>query len=449
MGRGESEGSVYQIGSGPDAGKWRGAVVVAWKPDGTPVRRTVKRATEKEAKRALRDLLNDRDRGRLPTNPAMWKLSDWLAHWLEKWRQDKDRAESTYHRYLSTIRGSINPAIGDVRLDQFAEKHYRKALDDELAGSTNRHVYIVLNQAMKLAVKDGVRGHNPLEHVKPPAVARRELDVPEKEDVVALLDAAAARDDHARWVIALDLGLRQGEALGIDVDRDVDLDRRTLVVTHQLRRVPGLHACGEPTELDVPNGQRRRWAWPCGHTWAKKCPAPGAVPGRITLTRVKSRAGRRTVPITDELVPLLQAQIARRERDRRMLGSAYRGWRTEVAGREREVHLLFAQRNGRPVEPHDDWEAWRELLKAAGLTQHRLHAARHAAVVNMIDSGVPIKWVSEIIGHSSTAFTQDVYGHYSDDAADAARERISAGRARTRDAVTAKRRGRIGAVDGG
>jgi integrase len=66
-----------------------------------------------------------------------------------------------------------------------------------------------------------------------------------------LLTAARSERNAARWSVALSLGMRQGESLGL-LWSDVDLDAGTLHVAEQLRRQVWRHGCGEPTPATDP-----------------------------------------------------------------------------------------------------------------------------------------------------------------------------------------------------
>jgi integrase len=57
----------------------------------------------------------------------------------------------------------------------------------------------------------------------------------------------------------------------------------------------------------------------------------------------------------------------------------------------------------------------RPILKRAGLPQIRLYDLRHTAATLALSSGVPIKVISEQLGHASSALTMDVYSHVSPD----------------------------------
>jgi len=132
----------------------------------------------------------------------------------------------------------------------------------------------------------------------------------------------------ARWAIALTLGLRQGEALGLKWS-DVGLDAGALVVRRARLRPRWRHGC---------DGK-------CSHQHAGQCPQ--RIADRMETAETKSRAGRRTVGLPDQLVMLLRehraAQAAERE-------AAAQLWN--------EGDWLFATPTGAPINPRTDYAEW-------------------------------------------------------------------------------------------
>jgi integrase len=78
------------------------------------------------------------------------------------------------------------------------------------------------------------------------------------------------------------------------------------------------------------------------------------------------------------------------------------------AARERwtELDLCFPHLLGKPLEPRDDWDDWKWLCKAAGVRDAWLHDARHTAATLLLEQGVDISVVQEILGHSTLAVTK-------------------------------------------
>lgn len=86
--------------------------------------------------------------------------------------------------------------------------------------------------------------------------------------------------------------------------------------------------------------------------------------------------------------------------------------------------LVFCQVNGKPLDPRRDYSEWLELLDAAGITRHRVHDARHTAATLLLEMGIDVKVVSEMLGHSQTWFTRDTYQHVTKRLQDEAAERM-------------------------
>jgi integrase len=109
---------------------------------------------------------------------------------------------------------------------------------------------------------------------------------------------------------------------------------------------------------------------------------------------VKSRAGRRAVGIPAPLVEALRQHKEAQDKERERAGQLWEegGW-------------VFAQPNGRPIDPRADHDAWKSLLHEAGVRDARLHDARHTAATMLLVLGVPTRAVMEVMGWSQIAMT--------------------------------------------
>ena len=67
--------------------------------------------------------------------------------------------------------------------------------------------------------------------------------------------------------------------------------------------------------------------------------------------------------------------------------------------------------DGAPLHPHLLSDAFNKLVKRSGLPRIRLHDLRHTHATLLLKSGVPIKVVSERLGHSTPGFTMATYQH--------------------------------------
>lgn len=184
--------------------------------------------------------------------------------------------------------------------------------------------------------------------------------------------AADKRRNAARWAVALALGLRQGEALGLKW-ADVDMERGVLMVRRSRRRPRYAHGCGDP----------------CGRK-AGYCPQRKRTNPETADT--KSRAGRRVVGLPAQLADLLTAHQVKQEAER-----------LESGGKWADEGWLFATPDGRGTSTRTDYDDWKELLAAAGVRDGRLHDARHTAATVLLILGVSERAVMGLMGWSTTA----------------------------------------------
>src|SRR5215212_438849 len=163
-----AEGSVYRRKDG----RW-----VAQYRDARDKVRYVYRKTRGEAKKALREALQDRDEGYVPAD----KLT--VGLYVEGWMEDRRDTVSarTWRVQESMVRNRVNPYIGDVRLCKLTPADvrgmYRSLLSDGLTPSTVGRVHAILKQTMRDAVRDKHIRDNPLEDVKAPKQERKEKHV--------------------------------------------------------------------------------------------------------------------------------------------------------------------------------------------------------------------------------------------------------------------------------
>jgi integrase len=121
------------------------------------------------------------------------------------------------------------------------------------------------------------------------------------------------------------------------------------------------------------------------------------------LDDVKSKAGRRTVALPGPLLDLLSAHREVQAQERLTAGSLW------------EDHgFIFAQPNGRPIDPKADHQAWKDLLEEAGVREARLHDARHTAATMLLVLNVGTRAVMDMMGWSSSSMAAR-YQHVTND----------------------------------
>ena len=73
--------------------------------------------------------------------------------------------------------------------------------------------------------------------------------------------------------------------------------------------------------------------------------------------------------------------------------------------------FVFARPDGSPIHPDYFSQTFDRLLAKLDIPRIRLHDLRHTHATLLIKAGVPVKVVSERLGHASVAFTMQVYQH--------------------------------------
>ncbi|MEU9520148.1 tyrosine-type recombinase/integrase [Streptomyces sp. NPDC048224] len=363
--------SIYQ---GKD-GKWHGRVTVGIRDDGRPDRRHVERKTRAEVTAAVRELEKQRDGGAVRKAGRAWTVQAWLTHWVETIAPLAVN-ENTMVGYGVAVRKHLIPALGAHRLDKLGPEHierfYGRMQADGRRAGTIHQIHRTFRTALNEAVRRGHLTRNPVQLAKAPRVSEEEIEPFTVEEVKRLLRAADGRRNSARWAVALALGLRQGEALGLKW-ADVDMERGVLMVRRSRRRPRYAHGCGDP----------------CGRK-AGYCPQRQRTNPETADT--KSRAGRRSVGLPAQLVDLLRVHRAKQDAERMASGQKWadEGW-------------LFATPDGRGTPPRTDYDDWKELLAAAKVRDGRLHDARHTAATVLLILGVSERAVMGLMGWSTTA----------------------------------------------
>ena len=121
---------------------------------------------------------------------------------------------------------------------------------------------------------------------------------------------------------------------------------------------------------------------------------------QVVVSEPKTRAGRRSLALDPATVAALNDHLVVQAAERALVGPGYV-----------ESGLLFTWPDGRGINPAR-FSAWFEQhVSAAGLPRITLHGLRHSYATAALKAGVPVKVISERLGHATVAITLDVYSH--------------------------------------
>ena len=297
-------------------------------------------------------------------------LGQYLQHWLTNTAEPNVRPR-TFKRYREIVARHLIPNLGNIQLKQLQPSHieayYAKALKEGrvdgaggLSAQKIQHHARVLSQALSHAVSMEVLGRNVAQNVKPPRPKRKEVEPLTRDHVGKLLREAYHTEFYYPLMVAVYTGVRRSELLALTW-KDVNLEERYLSVTKRLHTHSSTEERYQPPKTDK---------------------------------------SKRRVSLPNDLVLALRHYRETQEAAREELG----------------VPLMpedpfFARVDGSMIHPDSLSKACVRLAQKAGLNGVRLHDLRHTQASLLIRQGEYPKVISERLGHASTAFTNDLYGH--------------------------------------
>jgi integrase len=289
--RANGDGSIYQRKDG----RWCGALTL---PDGT-VKRYYSRERQ-EVQRRLTGALQKRDDGQPIVVNEQLTIEQLLKQWLESAVKPRVRAP-TFRGYESKIRTHILPALGGLRVSHLTPQRLQAFLNERHRSGLSERTTGHLRNILRTALNDGARwnlvARNVATLVAPPRVSEREVAGLSPMQARTLLDAVKGDRLEALYAVALAVGLRQGEALGLRWE-DVDLTAGTISVRRALQRLHGDYVFVDP----------------------------------------KTRRSRRTIVLPAFAVAALAEHRKRQEKEREMVGSEWH-----------DTGLVFTTADGQPL----------------------------------------------------------------------------------------------------
>ncbi|MFC0623212.1 tyrosine-type recombinase/integrase [Kribbella deserti] len=338
--------------------------------------------TRKEAARELRRVLPEAERPGGFVEPTKMTVGAWLDQWIE----GLQLAPSTVSSYRKNVRLHLKPRLGasplagltGARISTLYRELERTGRQDHRSGEplsarTIRYVHTILKAALRDAVEQGLITVNPADKAKPPAArAAKAPDIhpwtgPQLHAFLGWSSCHAVAVHASAWHVLAYTGMRRGELLALRW-RDLDLDKATVSVR---RSVGVVKTKGE--------GER-------------------IVEGTTKSTKP------RVIDIDTETMEL------------------FRRLRLDRAGLSlqlvRDDALIFADLDGAYLHPERFSRTFTEQLarcrKALGddaMPTIRLHDLRHTHATLLLQAGVPVKVVSERLGHATVMITLEIYAH--------------------------------------
>lgn len=330
--------------------------------------------TKSDADKALTALQAKQDGGTVVAKTKV-TLGDHLKKWIDGRQDIAEKTRMDYaHRMakdLYTFPLSTKP-LSSVTEDML--QAHVKTLKEirKLSPRTIKYTFAVLNGALETAVSKGLIAKNPLRNVNLPKDDHREMEVLTAPQMQLFLERTSQGDvqRHALWTVLLTAGLRPQEACALKWD-DISEDTG-ITITRALKKV----------------GTSK---WEVGE--------------------VKTKAGKRTIPVPMETYGALKAHRARQASE--ILKAPH--------GTYSNQGFVFASRKHTPGQFLDigTVRRWWKLALAsvvdsegkALLPDLRLYDSRHSHITALLAANVHPKVAQERAGHSTINVTLDTYSH--------------------------------------
>lgn len=285
-------------------------------------------------------------------------LGEYLDRWLNRIRDAV--TERTWETYSWHVR-RLKEVLGRLPLAGLNAGKLQDALAG-LKGSplTKKKLAGTLKTALRRAVGWGELPSDPTQGLVMPRVPRSKRTVLTRDEWLRLLKAIEKSRKHRALLRLLAVtGMRLGEALGLRWE-DIDLAAGTVTVRRSV-------------------DTRKRCLKPEGD-------------------ETKTRAAERTVKVDPETAGALAA-LKKEQAEKK------------VAPLRRGSALVFSEDGRTPLSECAVASALRRALRRAGLPKMRVHDLRHSVASLLLDAGVPVTAVAELLGHSTPAVTVSLYAH--------------------------------------
>lgn len=351
---------------------WEARYTVGFDPGtGKQIQKSVTGKSQKEVAQKLKELTAALDAG---TYIAPSKMT--VAQWLDTWQAEylANVKPSTVSSYEATIRNHLKPGIGAIRLDALTTHDIQEFYNSlrtptenrkALSAKTIKNIHGILHHALQQAILNNYIRTNPANACVLPKVSKKKVKPMNEHQIADFLKAIKGHKYENLFLVALFTGIREGEVCGLQWEC-VDFDNGTILIDKQLQSLRG-----------KVRGDKEKYAL------------------------IPTKNGKeRTITVAPFIMDLLWKTKRAQDANRKDFGSDFQ-----------ENDLVFTDEIGNRVTPQALYRAFKLVVTELSMKDVRFHDLRHSYAVVSLKSGDDVKTVQENLGHATSAFTLDTYGH--------------------------------------
>lgn len=372
--RANGEGSIFPIAKG----KWGAALYIPL-PDGTKHRKYEKFRTRKEADAWLSKIKSEISAGK-PVLCSDQSFGEYLEQWFTKFGSVSIK-DSTKMNYLGYLRHIQRHKIKDVRLKNLTADDLQEFIlflrncghldtpEQSLSAKTIRNVLNMIHKALEHAVGRQLIYQNPADYIQLPRVTTPMMRVLTEEELGRFVAVMQGDSLQIALILMLFCGLRLGECCALTHSDVLCTDGiYYLSISKSLNRISNFEAqAGEPKTI-------------------------------LRVQDTKTSKGKRQVPllpeVADKVLTHMQCQKEQAE-------TSYGMYETNP--------YLVSNELGHFLDPGTVRKKLKAAAESIGITDFHPHCLRHTYASQAVKAGVPLPYLSDILGHESTSFTAKIY----------------------------------------
>lgn len=299
------------------------------------------------------------------SKPIVTEFSSVFLDWLIIIKKPELRA-SSFNRYEAIYRLYISSApFTRKRLEEITEFDIQKLINSCDSKSKAGFVRDLLKSFFLYCIKTKRINYNPMIAVTMP---KFNYSPPNKkslseQDVKKLMAHFETDSSAFIYVFVMMTGIRNGELCALKV-KDVDLNAKMIKIYKSLNRVT----------ID-------------GHS-------------KTLESKTKTQSSIRNIPVSNELIPFIKEHMLTEKKKHLKRGIKYS-----------DECYLFTSGTCSPLRGDRLSTRWRDLQESIGIESVSIHGLRHTFGSMLAKKNIPIKVVSELMGHSDISITANIYTH--------------------------------------
>jgi len=356
--KGQGEGNIRQRKDGT----WEARYSLGVDKNGKRIRKSIYGKTRNEVAKKLTKILNDINTN-MYIDPSKITVEKWINTWLKNYKENSVSVK-TYNSYEQLLNLYIKPYIGTVYLKDLRPEQVQATFNKmkSLSDRTIKYTKTVFNMCMKRAKMNKLRADNPCDDIElPEGKPKKKIVVFTQEQQLKFLNIIDGHQYQVAFLTLISTGMRVGELLGLTWD-NINFGKCTITIEKALSRIKG--------ELFIPT---------------------------------KTKTSNRILPVLPIIMDFIKKYKIEQNKIKLKVGKEYNPY-----------NLVFTNIYGFPVSFSSFSKNLKRLLKDNNLPILSPHKLRHTFATRGLESGMDMKELQVLLGHSTMKLTADLYTHVLD-----------------------------------